>query len=61
MSGWQRVATYWVFALCALSGAGYLLLHEGPPSLAEGLGLTSLHVWLVTHGVSAAMVPVRMP
>ena len=56
MSGWQRVATYWVFALCALSGAGYLLLHEGPPSLVDGLGLTSLHAWLVAHGVSAAMV-----
>lgn len=56
MSQWQRVATYLVFTLCALSGAVYLLLHEGPPSLAQSLGLASLHAWLVTHGVSAAIV-----
>lgn len=56
MSRWQRVATYLVFTLCGVSGAVYLLLHEGPLSLAEGLGLTSLHGWLVAHGVSAAIV-----
>ena len=56
MSQWQRVATYLVFTLCALSGTVYLLLHEGPPSLAQSLGLASLHAWLVAHGVSAAMV-----
>ncbi len=50
LPGWQRVPTYLVFAICALSGLLFFLRHD----LYLDIPGIATHSYLVVHGTSAA-------
>ena len=50
LPGWQRLPTYIVFAICALSGLLFFLRHD----LYLDIPGVETHSYLVAHGTSAA-------
>ena len=50
LPGWQRISTYLILAVCAISGVLFFLMHELRMSI-PGAGK---HDVLVAHGISAA-------